>query len=184
MVPTMTKTPGSGEGAGAVEREMLDLDAPADTDLKDLYTFWLSVADREGIPSRRWFSAESLRKFLPRILIVQVNENGESFTYRLAGSQVYEVHGYEFTGRNVLDIQPSSLAEALRSDFLEIVETRKPQFLRLTYSNRSGDKRSYLMLRLPLSEDGQTVSQILACGDYSTYSSSSNAVSLQDFLKL
>ena len=173
----------SGDGTGGFRRSLLDLETPPETDLRDLYTFWQSVAETEGIPSRKWFSAESLRKFLPRILIVQVNEDGASFSYRLAGSQVYEVHGYEFTGRNVDEIQPAGLAAALREDFEWIVSTRLPQLAELVYSNSQGEERRYLMLRLPLSEDGVTVSQILICGDYSSYPSVGPSVTLAEFLR-
>jgi len=167
-----------------MKRTFLDLETPPKTDLEDLYAFWCSVAETEGVPSRKWFSAESLRKFLPRILILQVNDGGASFTYRLAGSQVYEVHGYEFTGRNIEDIRPSLLSTALREDSQEIVRSRLPQLVEFIYWNRRAEERRYLALRLPLSEDGENVSQILACGDYDTYPSAGASVSLAEFLRL
>lgn len=164
------------------EREWLDLESPPDTDLVVLYEFWKTMAEAEGIPRRRWFSAESLRRFLPRVLIIQVEQGGESFSYRLAGSQVYEVHGYEFTGRNVRDISPQALGDALHDDFRMLVQSKSPQLGHMQYTNRLLETRSYLMLRLPLSEDGETVSQILACGDYSAIRQESPTVSLDVFL--
>ena len=163
-------------------RVFLDLENPPETDLNDLYRYWVTASRTGGLPSRRWFSAESLRAFLPRILILQTNDGGNSFSYRLAGSTLYDVHGYEFTGLNVEDLRPRPFSLSLIEDLRMLVQTRAPQLARLEFSNNAGEVFEYTVLRLPTAEDGETVSQIVVCGDFSTTLGGRKYRSLDEFL--
>ena len=164
------------------KREFLDFENPPKTDLIELYRYWVEAAKTGGLPSRRWFSAESLRAFLPRILILQTKDGGKSFSYRLAGSALYEVHGYEFTGMDVRDLRPRPFSQSLIEDLQLLVRTQTPQLARLEFTNAKDETFEYTILRLPTAEDGINVTQIVVCGDYSANQHSHIYRNLDEFL--
>ena len=125
-------------------------------------------ADRIA-PARAEFDPAELKPVLPRVLLIEVLP-GEpvDFRYRLAGTEAYDIHGLELTGRLVSELEPADFAERLRRDLLELVATREPQHVRIDFTNREGNTRSLAVLRLPLSGDGRDVDMILVIQDFGT----------------
>ena len=131
-----------------------------------LYNYWVSKCRGETMPLRRAIDPVDLKRILPRIAVIEVLRDPLRFRYRLAGTQVCDIHGIELTGMFIDALEPPSFAKALQADLAEIVATGEGQFIRWNFLNREGIRRNYGVLRLPLSLDGHHVDQIIVCSDY------------------
>lgn len=132
-----------------------------------LHDYWKSKCGDADMPLRSSIDPIELKPVLSAIAVIEVLRDPLRFRYRLAGTQICDIHGFELTGRYILDLEPPSFADALHADLVEIVETRQGHFIRWDFVNREGNRRNYSVLRLPLSLTGRAVDQIIVCADYS-----------------
>ena len=132
-----------------------------------LYSYWQDQQRRRsGAPPRRGdIAPDEIRDLLPNIMIVDVERDPLRFRYRLVGTRVVEYNGLEFTGRYLGEIGwPEE--QDLFDSYAEVVNTRRPFFGSLAWELVTGGVGRCEFVRLPLSQDGETVSQILAMEDY------------------
>ncbi|HEV8388612.1 MAG TPA: PAS domain-containing protein [Dongiaceae bacterium] len=132
-----------------------------------LYSYWQNQQrHRGGSPPRRGdIAPDQIRDLLPNIMIVDVERDPLRFRYRLVGTRVVEYNGLEFTGRYLGEIGWPEEQELFDS-YAEVVNSRRPYFGSLAWELTTGATGRCEFARLPLSEDGGVVSQILAMEDY------------------
>ncbi len=130
--------------------------------LKALLARWLEVG-RGGMPSRRAMSPEVVRGAVGRIMILQV-EPGPSptFRYRLVGTGIVDDFGLDMTGLNVGEFSSESVHAMLREHCETVCRERRPSAYRV-HADRDYRSYGYVKIVLPLSEDGETVNQIVIC---------------------
>ena len=116
-------------------------------------------------PSRRDFDPWDLTPVLPLVLLIDVLQDPLDFRYRLTGTKVRDIHGVELTGHCVRDLMPKRYGDTVWQDFKELVELKQPQLCAIDYYNRFDLKRSFKVLRLPLSSDGGAIDMIMAVHD-------------------
>ena len=87
------------------------------------------------------------------------------FRYRLVGTRVVEYNGVEFTGRYLGEIGWPEEQDLIDS-YAFVANSRRPFFGLLAWELVTGAVGRCEFVRLPLSEDGALVSQILAMEDY------------------
>jgi hypothetical protein len=117
------------------------------------------------LPKRGDIAPDQIKDLLPNIMIVDVERDPMRFRYRLVGTRVVEYNGVEFTGRYLGEIGwPEE--QDLIDGYAAVVKTRGPVFGALAWELVSGAVGRCEFARLPLSEDGAIVSQILAMEDY------------------
>ncbi len=116
-------------------------------------------------PRRADFDPWDLTPVLPLILLVDVLRNPLDFRCRLAGTKVCDIHGAEVTGRHVRDLMPRHYSEKVWREYADLVEHREPQLCAVEYTNRFDLRRRFTVLRLPLSNDGQSVDMIMVVHD-------------------
>ncbi|HEY1384148.1 MAG TPA: PAS domain-containing protein [Dongiaceae bacterium] len=132
-----------------------------------LFSYWQHRQQaRVGkLPRRGDIAPDQIRDLLPNIMIVDVERDPLRFRYRLVGTRVVEYNGFEFTGRYLGEIGwPEE--QALFDSYAEVVQACRPFFGALDWELVQGRIGRCEFARLPLSEDGETVSQILAIEDY------------------
>jgi hypothetical protein len=113
-------------------------------------------------PARRDLEPWDLKTILPFVILVDVMTDPLDFQYRLVGTQVRDIHGIELTGSSVRTLEPRPYFEQVWGHFCELLESKQPQLCRIDYTNRHDLPRSFTVLRLPLSNDGETINMILA----------------------
>lgn len=147
--------------------------APAMLDIADitsprihrLHSYWQSRHRGGSLPRRGDIAPDKIRDLLPNIMIVDVERDPLRFRYRLVGTRVVEYNGLEFTGRYLGEIGWPEEQELINS-YAEVVNSRRPFFGLLDWGLTTGAVGRCEFARLPLSEDGVAVSQILAMEDY------------------
>jgi hypothetical protein len=132
-----------------------------------LFTYWQHQCDSRGgrLPRRADIAPDQVKDLLPNIIIVDVERDPMRFRYRLVGTRVVEYNGLEFTGRYLGEIGWAEEQDLVDS-YATVVNGRRPVFGALAWGLTTGRAGRCEYARLPLSEDGEVVSQILAMEDY------------------
>ncbi|MCK6449612.1 MAG: PAS domain-containing protein [Alphaproteobacteria bacterium] len=132
----------------------------------EVFVWWQRARGSRAMPSRADIDLDALKRSLPRLLLIEVLDDPPDFRYRLAGTQTYDIHGMELTGKSVLDIKPPAQHRRLWNDLCEMLDEKQPQLVRLRFTNQQGNARSYRVMRLPLSNTGDEVDHILVMQDF------------------
>jgi len=135
-------------------------------DHKRLWTYWRSKAPSGGIPARADLDPLDIPQLLPRIALIDVEqeEGRPQFRYRLAGTEIVERAGRDPTGKSFAELYEGAYLEQALATYREIVETRQPHLSRRRFPVESGrDFLSYDRLILPLGRDHRTVDMLLLC---------------------
>jgi len=145
----------------------LDITQVTSPRIHRLYDYWQHRRARRGgrLPKRGDIAPDEIKDLLPNIMIVDVERDPIRFRYRLVGTRVVEYNGVEFTGRYLGEIGwPEE--QDLIDGYTAVAKTREPVFGALAWELVSGAVGRCEFARLPLSEDGELASQILAMEDY------------------
>ena len=145
----------------------LEIGAITSPRIQRLYAYWQQRCAQRGgdLPGRGDIAPDQIRDLLPNIMIVDVEPNPLRFRYRLVGTRVVEYNGMEFTGRYLGEIGwPEE--QGMIANYKSVVNDRRPSFGALAWGLVTGGQGRCEFARLPLSEDGKVVSQILAMEDY------------------
>lgn len=133
--------------------------------IRRLHAYWSGLCHGGKLPRRSELAPDAIKDLLPNLMIVDVERAPLRFRYRLVGTKVVEYNGVEFTGRYLGEIGWPEEAELL-AGYAGVVESRSPIFGSLSWGLLDGGFGRCEFARLPLSEDGSEVSQILAIEDY------------------
>ena len=145
--------------------DTLDISQITSPRIHRLHSYWQGQQRGGLLPRRGDIAPDQIRDLLPNIMIVDVEHEPLRFRYRLVGTRVVEYNGIEFTGRYLGEIGwPEE--QDLFDSYAEVVASRRPFFGSFAWELVSGAIGRCEFGRLPLSEDGETVSQILAMEDY------------------
>lgn len=137
--------------------------------LAEVYAYWLKAKGDALIgPSWRNFDMLELPpKLLPSLLVLDIAEPVKNSVYRYWGRELTYIHGADLTGKSPYDLTPQALADQLLADHSKVVANRKPLCGHYIFETFDHYKLTHSMIRLPLSSDGETVSNILIATDYS-----------------
>lgn len=104
---------------------------------------------------------------LPTTMIVDVKPNMGDNVFRFWGSELTTIHGRDMTGRCPYDIRPVEFGRRLLEGHTRVVAERRPHIVAYDIFSLEDYIHSHIVLRMPLSADGKTVSHIIVCADYS-----------------
>lgn len=158
-----------------VEAVELDLATDRYPDLLRMLAYWEGKRGERFAPRRADVDPADLVPFLPRLLLADVLRDPLDFRYRLVGTGICAMHGAEFTGKSPRDFEPPALGAVIHEHYSDVVRRREPT-LYLLMLDTHVRSRSYARLLLPLSEDGQEVTMLMALD-----SQEQNTVALRDF---
>lgn len=146
----------------AISLQLSELTSPR---IHRLHGYWQQHCKDGKLPRRGDIAPDQIRDLLPNIMIVDVERNPMRFRYRLVGTRVVEYNGVEFTGRYLGEIGWPEEQDLIDS-YAFVVSSRQPFFGLLAWGLVTGALGRCEFVRLPLSEDGEQVTQILAMEDY------------------
>jgi len=129
--------------------------------LLQLLALWESKRTHERIPARADLDPVELKFILGRLLILDVLP-GPRFRFRLHGSKLTEVAGYDMTGRFVDDLPHPENRRTLVARCKALLRSGEPMSVTLERPV-DGRRFSYEALWLPLASDGIEV-DMLMCG--------------------
>jgi hypothetical protein len=152
------QAPLAQEQVGAIE---LDLNSSKYPDLQRVLTYWETKCAGRMAPRRADIDPADLVNVLPRVMLADVLHDPLEFRYRLSGTGILDVHGRDLTWRSPRDLTPTSYGELVYGHYCDAVRRCEPllHFITLDTSRRS---ISYARLLMPLSEDGNNVTMLMA----------------------
>jgi hypothetical protein len=132
-------------------------------DIVAIYRYWRGKAGGRAMPSRADLDPADLVRYLPSLMLVDVEHGPErpNYVYRLVGTREVAVRGSDPTGKPVTThCFGRSLDDALEN-YDQVVATRAPWIDRAQLLSFDAMILDLDKLFLPLSSDGSTVDIIL-----------------------
>jgi hypothetical protein len=146
---------------GQVEAIELDIATNPYPDLRRLHAYWTSKRQDRFAPRRRDIDPIDMVEVLPRIMLVDIEQDPLDFRYRLAGTGICTLHGTDPTGHRPRELRPAAYGALVDGHYREAVVRRAPM-LHLIVLDTSDRSRAYARLLLPLSEDGERVTMLVS----------------------
>lgn len=136
--------------------------------MRAIHEYWGQLRGSRFAPA--WPEVDMLRfppKLLPTTMIVDIHEPIENSLFRYWGSKLTEIHGRDMTGKCPYTLKPLEFGQKLLADHRELVEKKIPLAWHYSFLAAKGFIHSHSVLRLPLSDDGQSVRNIIIIVDFS-----------------
>jgi len=124
------------------------------------------VSGGADIPDRDALHPEDLLPILPNILISELEPDPFRVRYRLVGTRVVTVVGFDFTGRYLDELQPDPITVPWVDYYRTVAETRGPLMGSVTVPAKAGGALHYEFAIFPLRRGGDAVAQFVAVEDY------------------
>lgn len=135
--------------------------------VQQLHDYWKSLAGGAP-PDRSLIDPGAIKPLLPFICLVDFEVDPFRVHYRLSGSQVDEMNGFNLAGRYLDDIareDPTGGATHILTHYRKCWETGLPSFSAYLWPTRSGNHLEVQFAMFPLLVDGQ-VRQCIAIEDW------------------
>jgi len=137
--------------------------------LQSAVEYWRALKGKRIGPT--WREVDMLQlplELLSTTVVVDCFDDldGINFCYRFYGSGLRNIHDIELTGKTPDDVPVPVLARFIKNEFRQVYETQTPVFsaYHCDVFHDSGDFLN--VVRLPLSDDGIRVSNILGVTHY------------------
>lgn len=141
----------------------LEQDLPRYPDLCLVLDYWRSKCADRFAPARADIDPVDLPRILPRIMLADVESDASGaidFRYRLSGTGIGNVHGFDPTALRPTDLTPPIYGQLIHEHYRTVVERRQPlAHVIVLVTNKK--QRSYARIILPLSADGETVNMLM-----------------------
>jgi hypothetical protein len=130
--------------------------------LRFLTTYWRGLAGPDTLPHLKQIDPLALRPALGYVMLLDLVENGRDFRYRVYGSIVASVSGFDMTGK-LLSEHPASpyVTEFALAGYRAAVQRREPVYTERHPVGAVHTTR-WQRVALPLVGDDGTVARILA----------------------
>lgn len=136
--------------------------------IKKINEWWLSKKAGRPLPDRADVDPSELKSLLPYILISDFSLNPFRVRYRLIGTRVVDVSGFNFAGRYLDELIPPDMEEPWSDHYRSAFESRSPVFGETTVPTIHLMAFKYEFGIFPLTCGGESVAQFLAIEDYGT----------------
>jgi len=126
---------------------------------------------RGGAVAPPWRVTDLLRypsAVIPFISVVDVTPEG-GFRYRYWGTGHVDVKGYDYTGRSPMDHEPPEYGRMINDEYQAVRDSAEPMaFVHDIRPGLAQVSKYQETLRLPLANDGRTVSGVISFADWRT----------------
>lgn len=106
-------------------------------------------------------------KLLPNCIVVDFEGATGPIRYRYFGSAIATLHGYELSNKTIQEMQPPGLRDQVIKQYRMVQKKRTPMFFIAHFPFLTGRRTYQYLLRLPLSSDGETVTNVFSIQDVS-----------------
>lgn len=141
----------------------LEQDLSRYPDLCFALEYWQGKCAGRFAPARADIDPVEIPEVLPRVMLadVEAGASGEvDFRYRLSGTGIRNVHGYDPTSLRPLDLTPPIYGQLIHAHYTAAVERRHP-LAHIIVMVTNQKQRSYARIILPLSADGESVNMLM-----------------------
>lgn len=130
------------------------------------HALWDEKRNGRMMPSREDFDPETLREFLGKISLFDVEYDPLRFRCRLVGTGITTVTGRDITGQYLDEFYDPDDCENILRSFKHVIEHREPVRTGGTMSHVSKAHLRVESLDMPLSNDDETVTMILKVNEF------------------
>lgn len=131
---------------------------------RELFDYWIRSAGARPMPARSDLDPLKVPRLLSNLGLIDVREGVDRARFKLAGTRLHEIYGQEITGKRADEIFAGETASYWRRVHERVVATAFPLAGVVRGPAEGRDHIVLFWMRLPLSEDGETVDRIL-CHD-------------------
>ena len=132
-------------------------------DLAEAHGYWQGKCNGRLAPTRQDIDPTDIPALLPRVMLADVEwRDGVAvdFLYRLSGTGICDVHGYNLTTLRPRDLSPPAYGQMVHAHYVLAVRRREPlAHVLVLRTNRK--QRSYARIILPLSADGERITMLM-----------------------
>jgi hypothetical protein len=144
----------------------LEIDQTTSDKIRQMHAWWLVKRGQRPLPDRLDVDPAELKALLPYILICDCGLDPFRVRYRLIGTRVVEVSGFNFVGRYLDELTPPDGDEPWAEHYRVAYDSRMPVYGATTVPTMHGDLFRYEFSIFPLTNGGSQVEQFLALEDY------------------
>lgn len=128
------------------------------TKIEPAFTYWNDVRDGRLAPMRRDIKLEELPpKLIPAVTIIEFIGDPVDYLYRFFGTSLVQVSGMELTGKRYFADKVKGYGFVNEKLLPELIEGKEPLFHIIKWQSIRGIIYETTAIRLPLSDDGETV---------------------------
>jgi hypothetical protein len=143
-----------------------DIERSTSPMVRALRTWWLTHCVDTDVPDRRALWPGDIAELLPCVLIAELEPDPFRIRYRLVGTKVVTVAGFEFTGRHLDEFQRAGAGVPWEDYYRTVIATRQPLLGEATVPTQAGGTFRYEFGIFPLTLGGRDVRQFVAVEDY------------------
>jgi len=143
-----------------------DLDLTRSPLVRELHAWWMSKRGASGIPDRTDLDPVALRHMLPNMLISELEDDPFRIRYRLVGTKVAAVTGFDFTGRYLDELMADGGETPWMKHYAAIRASRAPLLGSVTEATTNGGRFTYEFGIFPLAVGDADVKQFVSVEDY------------------
>ena len=145
----------------------VSIDQGLESDCRHVYELWNSLRGDRFAPNWGDFDLSRLpTNVIPYTRVVDVIDTPFDLKYRFWGTGLVTVLGDERTGKSLTDLPGSRIAETT-AEYKIVIEEKAPYAL--VYNAKAKELSTPIYapaLRLPLSDNGETVDKVIAYADF------------------
>jgi len=143
--------------------DVADMSGLSHPDHRDLMDAWLRLKPASGLPLKEQLDPTVFPRLLPRLAVIEAvrtdgpGDEGITFRYRLAGTEIVRRAGRDPTGRTFSELYEGDYLASARATYLDLMQRRAPHFSQRVFPiGEDGGEMRYDRLILPFSSDGET----------------------------
>lgn len=118
------------------------------------------------MPDRSDLDPAELKRLLPHLLIAEAEHTPFRVRYRLIGTKVEEVTGFDISGRYLDELLSADADQPWISHYRTVYVDRRPLFGATTVPSASGADFTYEFGIFPLRKGASRIEQFVAVEDY------------------
>lgn len=149
----------------------VDLAVVLESRCRHVFELWEKLRGNRFAPAWREFDFLCLPPDeIAHIRVVDVRDDPFDLVYRFWGTGLVAILGSERTGKSLLDVSSPRVADAV-AEYRQVIEARAPYaFIYDAKTTRQTLPLFAPAIRLPFSDDGKTVTQVLGYSDFQSNS--------------
>jgi hypothetical protein len=140
----------------------LDYDIRNDSILGPAHEYWRGKCGARPMPRRRDIDPTEIPRLLPNIQITELVDGGKRIRYRLAGTAIVEAYGAQLAGKYFDEVFSGERLHFIETNYRKMCGEKRPVMVRNRYHSARNVELICTRLIMPLSEDGETVTQCLS----------------------
>ncbi len=160
--------PRMNEAAGQDGANLIRLKDLTDPVVLSMLGYWNEKRAGRLMPSPDDMNPVDFARLMPHLQMIQVDWEPFDLTYRLLGEEISDVHGGNYRGRKVRDLDAVSdgFGSMMFELFRMVAIDRRPYAAGGTLASLGRGHTGFQGVYMPLSFDGERTDRIVCCSSY------------------